>query len=246
MKISRGVLAAAAFTVAVFGIVYWLLPAIAPFYVARNAAPLTRITPRKLSDTEVSTSAGKTFSYFGYQFQGPWTDFDESKTQLYPKRNPTMVVLAFRSGLRLSFWVMPAKKATQGSDTAAPNPGRELTRSRYEFTKKLYEFTPDSIDRWDWAFSRGVRSQEMSLLITKSVLVCPCAESGMYNLQNTAMKGFQQGNPQAHAKLIKLELYGADDEVTFNIATDRPLEQLTQRDINRIVQSVRKLPTRSL
>jgi len=37
-----------------------------------------------LKDTSVSEAPGTKLSYFGYEFEVPWSDLDESQTKLYP------------------------------------------------------------------------------------------------------------------------------------------------------------------
>ena len=55
-------------------------------------------------------------SYFGYVFEVPWSDLDESKSQLYRRTNPTRQTQQddgfsfLRAGLRLIVAAVPARE----------------------------------------------------------------------------------------------------------------------------------------
>jgi hypothetical protein len=73
--------------------------------VIARRAPVVRETPHILSDLSLSKTPGRRLSYFGYDFEVPWDDLDESKTKLYPTR----VVLVFRSGKAMIFSTAPPR-----------------------------------------------------------------------------------------------------------------------------------------
>ncbi len=50
-------------------------------YTARKL-PFVRRIPVPLPDLSVSRVAGTTLSYFGYEFEVPWTDIDTEKTKI--------------------------------------------------------------------------------------------------------------------------------------------------------------------
>ena len=80
----------------------WIFPMALSFYAARTALPVARVVPAELQDHSISQSPVKKLSYFGYEFEVPWSDLDESQTTLHPKTKPQfMVELHFHSGLRL-------------------------------------------------------------------------------------------------------------------------------------------------
>ncbi len=89
------------------------------FYAANKVPLVARIVPTELKDTSVSEAPGTKLSYFGYELEVPWNDFDEIQTQLHPKDKPEKfkVDLHFRSGLRLVFSAAPPRLWTDSSDT---------------------------------------------------------------------------------------------------------------------------------
>jgi hypothetical protein len=79
----------------------WIAPVALSFYAAKKAPAVASIVPTELNDKSVSQAPGTKLSYFGYEFEVPWSDFDETRTKLYPKDKPekTRVDLRFHSGL---------------------------------------------------------------------------------------------------------------------------------------------------
>ena len=103
MELLRRIFTTIVVTVAIIlGCIYWVAPALS-FYAAKKAPPVAKIVPSDLTDTSVSQAPGTRLSYFGYEFEVPWSDLDDSKTKLYPKDKPqkNMAELTFHSGLRM-------------------------------------------------------------------------------------------------------------------------------------------------
>src|SRR6476620_3508106 len=110
VKLLRRILLTVFITLAVMFIgVQWIAPVALSFYAARKALPIARVVPADLKDKSVSPTPGRNLSYFGYEFEVPWSDLDETQTKLYPKDKPnkTRVDLHFRSGLRLLVTAIP-------------------------------------------------------------------------------------------------------------------------------------------
>jgi len=239
----------------VFLCVRWVGPVALSFYAARKALPVTRIVPTNLDDQSVSESPGATLARFGYEFEIPWTDLDESKTKLYPENKPTktMGVLTFHSGLRLIIVSIPPREMVQeftkgdfhmspGQVDALFGPG--ASTSDYVFMKNLYEFTPAKMHFW--SLSPGVHFSEQMVLMIKSIVPAKAAETGIFNLQNQIYKGFQQGSPRARPESLLLDLYSDDGgvEIRFVQKDYHNSGGVTQAEINRIVQTVHKVPGR--
>jgi hypothetical protein len=102
-RIRRILIALVIVIAAIFVGVNWIIPVGLSSYMQKKAPPVTRVVPIELKDERVSTAPGKKLSYFGYEFEVPWSDIDAAQTQLYPKYKSTknMVDLRFRSGLRM-------------------------------------------------------------------------------------------------------------------------------------------------
>lgn len=226
---------------------FWIAPVTLSYYAAKKAPAVASIVPRDLTERSVSQTPGTKLSYFGYEFELPWDDLDETQPQLYPKEKPNRVVLAFRSGLRVVVTALPAREwATNLSAEFKVSPqviestfGPEAMRSDYEFIKALYEFTPQTMHHW--TTSSAVHYREQTLLIIKSLAPLKCANSGIFNVQNGDFKGFQQGDPQARHDELAVNLYSDESsiEMIFDETKYRKPGGITQPEINRVIQSLR-------
>jgi len=205
----------------VFVGVEWIAPVVLSYYGARKAPAVARIVPTDLRDQTVSEAPGSRLSYFGYEFEVPWNDLDETQTKLYPKDKPNRVVLVFRSGLRLMITALPPRELIDGiSGELKTSPqkmeatfGKEAVTSDYNFVKTLYEFTPDTMHHW--SISSRTFSRETMLLILKSLAPSKCAETGIFKVQNQSMKGFQQRNAESRDNGVVVNLYSDDGSVQF-------------------------------
>jgi hypothetical protein len=232
--------------------VTWIAPVAVSYYLARKALPVARVVPTELQDKSVSEAPGKKLSYFGYEFEVPWSDLDETQTKLYPTNEPkkNRVVFHFRSGLRLLFTALPPREwANVLAETFHSTPqnierafGTEAMESDYSFKKTLYEFTPDKMHHWSG--SQGVRYREGFLLIIKSVAPSRQAATGIFNVRNQSYKGFQEGDPQVRQGVILVDLFSDEGSVEM-LFIQKDYQKgivVTQPEINRIIRSLRKAP----
>ena len=230
----------------------WVTPVALSFYAAEKAPLVASIVPADLKDKSVSKAQGAQLSYFGYEFEIPWGDLDETQTRFYPKDKPekTKVDLRFRSGLRLLITAIPPRQwAKNLPEDFNASPvliesafGRETMKSDYSFVKAVYEFTPDNMNHW--TTTHDSHNRDELLLMIKSVALPKAAETGIFNLQNPTLKGFQEGNPRVRQDQIVVDLYSDEGgiEIIFFQADYRNFSGVTQPEINRIVQSLRKAP----
>src|SRR5258708_18170338 len=73
--------------------------------------PIVRQIPIALTDTSASQDPGTKLSYFGYDFEVPWDDLDQSKTKVYPTR----WFLGFRSRTSWMITTAPASYSSAAS-----------------------------------------------------------------------------------------------------------------------------------
>jgi hypothetical protein len=152
---------------------------------AQNTArklPFVKRTPVPLPDLSVSEVSGATLSYFGYEFEVPWTDIDTEKTKIVVGNK---AIIAFRSGNVLSVWSGQPHEfmnhlLEQGKidkDTFRKIYGDGALQSDYNFKRLILETTPDKItfftDRRT-AVSQGV------LLMVKAICVSGDPNSGIF------------------------------------------------------------------
>ena len=253
MKLVRRIVVTVVVTLAVVFVgVNWVVPVALSFYAAKKAPAVTSVVPTDLKDKTISVAPGTRLSYFGYEFEVPWTDIDDTKTKFYPKDKPekSKVELHFHSGLRLLISSLPPKvwanQLSREFSVSAQNLeslfGHETMKSDYSFVQTLYEFSPDKMDHWA-GLQRGLNKGEILLMI-KSVALPKAAETGIFNIQNQNYKGFQEGNPRVRQAEIVVDLYSdeGDIEMLFLQEDYRDYRGVTQPEINRIVQSLRKAP----
>jgi len=222
--------------------VEWVAPVVMSIDTARKPPRYARLVPVDLQDLTISQASGRKLSYFGYEFEIPWNDLDETKTKL----SRDGVVLTFHSGLQVMVGILPAKFWVNGLASSwhvSPASlqlsfGAATMRSDYNFIKMVYEFTPEQMHRW--ALSSRVHYREFMLLNLKSAVLLPPAEKGFFNIRNQSYKGFQEGDPK-NTQLINANLYSDEGSVSFAIfRSDHQKLAVSQAEINRIVQSLRK------
>jgi hypothetical protein len=184
-------------------------------------------------------------SYFGYEFEIPWTDIDEGKTKII---GGNKVIIVFRSGNVLSVWSGPPHEFMNGlleqgkidREAFRKLYGNEALQSDYNFMRLILETTPDKITLFsprETAVSQGV------LLIVKAICVPGDPNSGIFAVQGKAFKGFQYGRPQSPPKHLSVELFPEDGhlDLLFGQKKNGPTV-ISQADINRIVQTIHKVP----
>jgi hypothetical protein len=251
MRLLRRILTTIVVTLGlIFVAVNWIGPVALSFYAAKKVLPVANVVPADLKDHSVSQAPGMVLSYFGYEFEVPWSDLDESKTTLYPKDKPekTRVVLTFRSGLRLMMTAVPAREFADEFATDFKMPaqkleavfGRGAATSDYTFVKNVYEFTPARMHYW--SLSSGVHYREQMVLMIKYIMLVKAADTGIFYVQNQDYKGFQQGDPKVRHDELVLDLYSGDNhpEVIFLQKDYHEPVGVTQPEINRIVQSLHR------
>lgn len=230
-------------------IFYWAGPVALSIWTARKVPSRARIVPVELKDASVSLSTGGKLSYFGYEFELPWTDIDASRSKT---TSVNQAVVIFRSGLQISVTTLPPREIINGLASSYATPqtvapfiasefGVEATRSDYEFLRRLYNFTPEEMNRW--ALSPAVHYRESMLLTIKSAALVPWADSGIFNVRNSECAGFQQGSPGARPVGIVVTLFSQDGGIEFVFSQKNYGNPagVSQAEINRVIQSVRRV-----
>lgn len=249
MKLLKRISITAAITLGVIALgVFWIAPVALSFHAARTASPVARMVPADLTDLSVSQTPRNKLSYVGYEFEIPWDDCDESQTKFVPKDDPFMVSLVFRSGRRLIVSASPARVFPDGFARdwkVSPQSlesifGNQAMQSDYNFLKSLYQFTPDNMHYW--ALSPDIHYRESFLLSIKSAALSKSAETGIFNIQHHGYRGFQQGDPSRPGRII-VKLFSDQGSIElFLSGKDAQSDAgITQPEINRLVQSVRKV-----
>ncbi len=212
--------------------------------VARKL-PFIKQTPIQLTDLSISQGPGMKLSYFGYEFEIPWTDIDQEKSKII---GGNKAIIVFDSGNALSVWSGPPHEFMNGlleqgkidRDTFRKVYGDEALQSDYSFMRLILETTPDKITLFSTrktAVSQGV------LLTVKAICVPGDPNSGIFEVRTKVFKGFQYGRPQSPPKHLSVELFPENGhlDLLFGQKKNGPTV-ISQADINRVVQTIHKVP----
>lgn len=215
---------------------------------AQNTArklPFVKRTPVPLTDVSVSKVPGTTLSYFGYEFEVPWTDIDSEKTKVV---GGNKAIIAFRSGNVLSVWSGQPHEfmnylLEQGKldkDTFRKIYGDESLQSDYNFKRLILEATPNKITFFT---DRRTAASQGMLLLVKAICVGGDPNSGIFTVQGREFRGFQYGLPQNPPKRLSVELFPEDGHLDFIFGQKLGGPTvISQSDVNRIVQTIHKVP----
>ncbi|HEV7217556.1 MAG: hypothetical protein ACHP8A_12885 [Terriglobales bacterium] len=251
MRQIRRILLLIAVTIAVIVLAApWIGDVYLSIETAKDPPRRSRLVPRELLDHSLATAPGTKLSYFGYEFEIPWNDIDVAKTKSYRD----MVVLTFRSGLKLMVGATPPKFWLDGlagysKTTAAVVEQSYGVHSDYDFLKTMYTLTPNEMHLW--AFSPRIHYRETFLLVVKSTAILPEAETGFYYVGNSTNQGFQEGDPQAwpsnyspkSRSSVAIQLFSDRGCLNLTLFQKDFLDPagVTQADLNRIIQSVQRV-----
>jgi hypothetical protein len=202
------------------------------------------VKPVALTDLAVSEAPGSKLSYFGYEFDVPWDDLDQDKTQVIGKNK---AIVVFKSGNVISFWTAPANEFLDGvfadgtvdRKLFAQMLGADAVKSDYNFKRTVLEFTPDSLSLFT---PKSQIVQKGALIILKGVALPLESESGIYLLATEEFKGIQYGRPKSRQKHLTVELF--NDEANLSIFFGNRIggpTTISQADINRVVGTVHKV-----
>jgi hypothetical protein len=208
--------------------------------------PDTAKTPIALTDLSISTVPHKKVTYFGYEFELPWDDVDESKD----KTTGQIHVGAFRSGN--AFWFStfaPKSLVNEVMETSKLSPqdfrqlyGDAAFESDYGFNKIMLQMTPSKITPF---VSRRQAVTGQILLLIKGISI-PTAGSGIFSIQTPEFQGFQFESPQK-SRPFKITDYLYSNEggvdVMFFQKAGGSAPSISQAEINRVIHSIHKVST---
>jgi hypothetical protein len=214
-------------------------------YLTRKT-PAVRLAPAQLADLSISRSPGKKLSYFGYEFEVPWTDVDEAKSGPIPDSNKAMIV--FQSGNSLSVWhgspraflnqVLSNDKIDQ--NTLRRIVGDEALQSDYALYRTILQMTPDKMTPFEP--QRDAANQAL-LLLVKGICMPPGAESGVFAVSAGEFSGFQFGRPANPSDEVSVRLFSDSSSLNFIFNQNAGgLTVISQPDITRILHTLHKAP----
>lgn len=209
-------------------------------YTFRNM-PIASMVPVDLPEQQVSTAAGTTLSSFEYEFEVPWLEEDVPNVQ-----RKVMDLFPFRSGMVVlvghgSNHDMLETLAKEGK-LKAEDVRSIFGDSDYEFLKAALNITPTSLRLTD---STRESARKATLLTLKTIIVP--GDSGIFKVSTPQFRGFQYGDPARHPRRVVLALYSSRGlvELTFSRRDGTAMQDLSQADVNRTIQTMRYVGTPS-
>jgi hypothetical protein len=203
-----------------------------------RTAPEMWIVPKPLSSTTLAETNGRKFSYFGYEFDTPWTEVKQER------KLTSMAILNFSSGASVSILdpagsldelqVLKQETAKHGVAVKAVF-GEDATRSNYALRSKILNLTPRDLR----LFSPRQEMVSNSILLIMKGIWTKRIKGGLYSVQTEWLHGFQEGSP-AEDKIAVIEAWDANDrKVEVWIGSGPGAPNVSQAEINRILFSLR-------
>ena len=204
--------------------------------------PAVKSAPLPVFDSSISQSNGLKLSYFGYDLEVPWSDLDEGKT----KQIGQMQLIAFHSGRSILFSVGKPKEfiktflSSSGgqSENLAHLYGPDALRSDYALHRLILEATPQRVGLFS---ARREAVGNTMLLVFKGIMMPRGGESGVFNVRTSGFAGFQFGDPRSYPKSLSVEMFADDGGFALTFARGPSTAAITQPEINRTIQSVRRI-----
>ena len=203
-------------------------------------SPVVGMTPRSLPTTSIASGPGKKLTYFGYEFEVPWDDLDNSRTQVFAH----LVVLRFHSGHAITFTSLPPRDFVNSllknynKNEIRQFYGDSALQSDYALLSLVAGTTPGKIT----LFSSHREAARTATMLAVKASTAP-VQSGIFSIQTSNFKGFQWGDPQAHPKGIVADLFSDDGQLEFvSLGPDKGKPPtISQIEINRVLQTVHKV-----
>jgi len=206
-------------------------------WLVRNM-PAMWIVPTPLPIVPIERSEGLKLSYYGYEFEVPWTQLNREQ------KLRSMTVLNFGNGAVVVFHepaeemselkVMKQGERKQGL-TVEDIFGDKATSSNYAFRSKILYLTPKDLRL---SFSRQEMAANSGLILLK-LPHAGLAKGGEYSFQTEWLRGFQDGDPAIDTMTIINCFDAQDREIEIWVGSTEGKKKPSQADVNRIIYSLR-------
>lgn len=228
-------------------VVYWRLRQfllIPPDYPPRGWSSV----PGPLSDT-TSSATGSVLSYYGYNFEAPWEEPKKVRDE------GTLIRVRFETRQEITFYnpanfqdnpIRDYPELTFGQDanyfTEAFGPGAQ--QSKYQQYEDVISTKPSQLSpfRSHKEFARALILLEIKGLWFEHNTAVP----DIFSIQTKGFRGFEIRGLSHDWQMVSLNLFdSADHWLTISVEGDaRAGVRMTQSDINCIIQSFGRTPSR--
>ncbi len=230
---------------ATIGVLAWCFgPQTWDWYQARKmgeSQPCLRLGVHPMSIGDAHVAPGTKESFFGYQFEVPWSNAEAAITR-------KMVTLTALNDHGLILWdptAMPqlfedASKPIQHpniKDAIGSVVGKEAAQSNYALAKHMLDMTPEQISPF---LSKREANGRFTLLRMKSAVYCDKGHPSFYSYQRDGLNCLQIGEFGA-GRVVEVKCFdGMDRELNFHFSGGRDASSLlTQAEITRVIQTLR-------
>jgi hypothetical protein len=208
--------------------------------------PKMWIVPTPLNVKDNPHAHGKVFSYYGYEFESPWTELKE-------ERKYQWITMIYFSGGQVITILDPAQNVDELQLLREASPkqtndltrvfGEEATQSRYAFASKMWSVTPADLR----LFSTRKQIVTSSVFLLLKHVSMKRIKGGLYSFETSSVRGIQQGNP-AQDDLVIVDTFDLDDhKLEFWVGSERSAtSKPSQEDIDRVLYSLRLAPATQL
>lgn len=183
--------------------------------------------------------AGRRMSYFGYEFESPWTDLS-----LERKYN-SVVMLYFSNGQFVSIFdpahdfdeLQLMKQVTSARGASLANVvGEDAASSRYQLQSWIWNLTPGDLR----LFSSRQKMVTNSVFLIMKKIWMERLKGGLYSFQTSWLRGIQEGAPSLDDAVIISAFDPQDRKIEIWVgSTKSARHRPSQDDINRILCTLR-------
>src|ERR1700723_48785 len=205
-----------------------------PKWQIRNEPELW-IVPTPLPTGVREPSAGRTFSYLGYDFESPWA---EVKLE---KKYQSIATVYFSDGEFISISTGPdltgamQERSTKRRAALQDAFGPGVMESNYRLRSSILYSTPSDLR----LFSSPREMVAKSVFLVLKPISVLNAKTGLYSFQSKWLRGFEKGAP-GQANPVAIDAFDEKDrEIDILIGTQlRTNGTVSQADINRVLFSL--------
>ncbi len=244
LLVGLSVIGAIVALVILFGVLFGVQTA-AVFYLKKTQGeyPELYVLPYRLEVPSELKFAGRKLSFFGYDFEAPWTDVEKEDTRqsfarILFKSGKAIVVFNPAEGVDLVDEFM--EKNPEYADNMVSVFGHETMKSNYSLYKAILNATPNELS----IFMPKKDVVRLSILLILKPMLLVNAESGLYSFEYQDLRGFQFGNPARTSKVM-VHIFDKDDR-KVELLIFAPKDSATTLSQDEIIHLIQTLRTASL
>lgn len=206
---------------------------------AMSKTPALYVVPTELPDQSVYKGKVVAVEHGPLQWESPWPGMNfetevGSNTFSFRAENGVSVSFLIRTGDPA---VEPFFQRNDPNQATARRLYGVAGKSQYDFKRAVLETSPSDMSLW---MGRGNAFRKMVFMGIKQGSMAPLGAHGIYRIETSAWKGFQFGRTSGGNSSVQVDLYGGGFYIVLMIVqSDSRSHQITQAEINRVIESFR-------